>query len=69
MMRKWHSMTTSTHTQWCTTVIPELGSLRQKDSKFAVSLGYTKTVSQETTNRNADNVKGLHLKNTMEFNG
>lgn len=33
--------------QWYTTVIPELGGLRQKDSKFEER----KTVSQKTTNR------------------
>lgn len=50
--------------QWHTIVMSDLGSLRQKDSKHKTR----KTVSQKTANRNADNVKGVAFKYTMESN-
>lgn len=49
--------------QWHTVVMPERGSLR-KDSKHETR----KTLSQKTANRNADNVKGVAFKYTIESN-
>lgn len=50
--------------QWHTAVMPERGSLRQKDSKHETR----KTASQKTANRNTDNVKGVAFKYTTESN-